>query len=160
MRSEPYCTGRCRHGISCGRSRCAAIKLSSTSAGWLVRVAQAGNALDFGDAVEQTAERPLGGVGSHTVVGVHVLPDERDLAHARGRETSHFGHDLRDRTRHLGAAGIRHHAKGTEPVAALLDRDEGRDAARSDRFTARGREKIELSSTGNSVSTTRPPRAT
>ena len=108
------------------------------------RVAQACDALDFGRAAEQTAERPLRAVGPRAMIGVHVLPDERDLTHTGGREAFHLGHDLRDGTRHFGATRIGHHAKRAEPVASFLNRDKRGDAARTRRRAARGLKKIEF----------------
>jgi hypothetical protein len=61
------------------------------------------------------------------VVGIDVLTEQRDLARAAGDQALGLGDDFGDRARLLGAAGIGHHAEGAELVAALLDREEGRD---------------------------------
>ena len=74
------------------------------------------------------------------VIGVDVLADERDFAHARAREAGDLVEDLSHRPRGLGAAGIRHDAERAELVAALLHRHEGGDAAAAN-GVRRGRRK-------------------
>ena len=122
-------------------------------------VAQASDSRHLGNARQQTPQRPGTAVGSFAVIGVHVLPDQRDLAHAGIREPRDFGNDLRDRSRRLGAARIGHDTERAELVAAFLHGDECRDTARADRVAARGLRRSNLSSTGNSVSTTAPSRS-
>ena len=63
------------------------------------------------------------------LVGVDVLPQQRDLAHAaRHQRAGLLLHRLR-RARGLRAAGVGHHAEGAELVAALLHGEERRRAA-------------------------------
>ena len=45
-------------------------------------VAQPRDAGDFGDAMQQPAERPGAAVRTFAVIGIDVLADQRDLAHA------------------------------------------------------------------------------
>ena len=79
--------------------------------------------------------------GALAVIGVDVLAEQRDLAHARAGERSRLGDDCRDRPRDFGAARIGHDAEGAELVAAFLHGDESADAARrgSARSTDGGR---------------------
>ena len=97
-----------------------------------------------GHAFEQAPERPRPSVRAVAVIGVDVLADQRDLAHAGVRQPRDLGDDLHDRARHLGAARIGHDAEGAELVAAFLHGHEGRDAARARRRAARRRQQIEL----------------
>ena len=78
------------------------------------------------------------------MIGIHVLPDQRDLTHAGVREIADFVEDLLDRARDLHAARVRHHAEGAELVATFLHGDEGRDAARARCGLAREGEESEL----------------
>ena len=78
------------------------------------------------------------------MIGVDVLPDQRDLAHAGLGEVAHLVEDLLDRPRDFGAARIRHDAEGAELVAAFLHGDEGRDAARARRGLARRGQEAEF----------------
>ena len=113
-------------------------------AGMAGRVAQAHDAGNFGDAAEQPAERPGHAVRTFAVIGVDVLPDQRDLAHAIVGKPHHVVDDFCDRPRDFRAARIRHHAEGAELVAAFLHGDERRDAARADRLRLWRRQKTEL----------------
>ena len=60
-----------------------------------------------------------------TPVGVHVLPEQVDLAYALAGEVCHFCDDIVDGPRHFFAAGVRHDAERTVLAAALHDRDKG-----------------------------------
>ena len=155
MRSEPDCTGRCTNGISAARSRWAAISLVDV-AGVAGRIAQAHDTVDFGKTMQQPAQRPCPSVGTFAVIGVDVLADQGDLAHAVVGEPLHVVDDLCDRARYFRAARIGHHAEGAELVAAFLHGDESGDSARADRIRFGGGRKPNLSSTGNSVSSARP----
>ena len=94
--------------------------------------------------MQQPAERPGAPVRALAVIGVDVLADQRDLAHAGVGQPLDLGDDLVDRPRHLGAARIGHDAEGAELVAAFLHGDEGRDAARAHRRAARRARCVEL----------------
>ncbi len=85
-------------------------------------------------------------------IGVDVLADERDLAHAGVDEPSRLGDDVGDGPRDLGAARIGHDAERAELVAAFLHGDEGGDAAGADRARLGCGSASNLSSTANSVS--------
>ena len=107
-------------------------------------VAQPHDTFDFGEMVQQPAQRPGPPVGAFTVIGVDVLANERDLAHAVVGESLHVVDDLRHRARDFRAARIGHDAEGAELVATFLHGDESGDAARADRVRFGGREKTEL----------------
>jgi hypothetical protein len=62
------------------------------------------------------------------VIGVHVLAQQRDLAHAALHQIARLAR-TRHRAADLGAAGIGHDAEGAELVAALLHGQERRRAA-------------------------------
>jgi hypothetical protein len=57
-------------------------------------------------------------------VGVHVLPEQRDVAHARRHERLDLAHHQVGGFRDLAAAREGHDAKAADLVAALHDRDE------------------------------------
>ena len=82
--------------------------------------------------------------GPFAVIGVDVLPDQRDFTHAIVGEPQHVVDDFRDRTGYFGAAGIGHHAKRAKLVATFLHSDERRNAAGADRCRVRRRQKAEL----------------
>ena len=63
-------------------------------AGMAGRVAQAHDAGNFGEALQQSAERPIPPVRTFAVIGVDVLPDQRDFAHAIVGEPHHVVDDL------------------------------------------------------------------
>ena len=112
-------------------------------------VAQAHDAGHVAETAQQFAERRRTPVGALPVIGVHVLPDQRHLAHARVGQALDLGHDLLDRARDLGAARIGHDAKRAELVAAFLHGDEGGNAALGGSPRARGAASASnLSSTG------------
>ena len=106
--------------------------------------------------MQQPAERRVAAVQALAMIGVDVLAEQRDLADAGLGEPLGLGDDLRNRPRNLGAARIGHDAEGAELVAAFLHGDEGRHAALADRRAAGRARRSNLSSTGNSVSTTLP----
>src|SRR5260370_368922 len=93
---------------------------------------------------EQPRQRPGRPVGPVAVIGMAVLADERDFAHAGVRQPLDFGEDFVRRPRRLHAARVRHDAKGAELVAAFLHSDEGRYTAAADRGAARRCEVIEF----------------
>ena len=96
------------------------------------RIAQACESRNIGQTMQQPAERPARAIRPLAMIGIDVLSDERDFAHAMVDEPLHVVHDLLDRARDLGAAGVGHDAKGAELVAAFLHRHEGGNAARAD----------------------------
>src|SRR5690606_22318659 len=57
-------------------------------------------------------------------VGVDVLPEQVDLAHALGRQLRHFHDDIVERTADFLAAGVGHHAVTAVLGAAFHDGDE------------------------------------
>src|SRR2546430_13966400 len=78
MRSEPDCTGRCRHGIRAGRARWAAIRLSSTAPGWL-----------------GSEERRVGKEGRSRGAADHLKKKNKRAAIAVAGEVIHDGLDAR-----------------------------------------------------------------
>ena len=67
------------------------------------------------------------------MIGIHVLPDQRHLAHAGIGQPLDLSDDLFNWPRNFSAARVRHHAKGAELVAAFLHCDEGGNAALGNR---------------------------
>ena len=78
------------------------------------------------------------------MIGVDVLADQRDFAHAGIRQPLDLGEDFIGRPRRLHATRIRHDAEGAELVAAFLHGDEGGDTAAADRGAARRGQMIEF----------------
>ena len=113
-------------------------------AGMAGRIAQAGDAGNIREPAQQAAQRPGPPVRTFAVIGVDVLADQRDFAHAVVGEPQHVVDDLCDRTRYLGAPRIGHHAEGAELVASFLNGDEGGNAARANRIGLRRGQKAEL----------------
>ena len=85
-------------------------------------VADAGDATNLGQPPRQPGQAAFAGVG------VDVLAQEGELAHALGRQMFGLGQDRLHRPGVFRAAGIGHHAEGAELVAALLHGEEGGDA--------------------------------
>ena len=108
------------------------------------RVAQPLNAADLGQTFEQPRQRPRPAIRSGAVIGIDVLSDQRDFAHAGVGQPLDLGHDLVDRAGGFGAARKRHDAERAELVAAFLHGDEGGDAARAHGGGARRGEVVEL----------------
>ena len=94
--------------------------------------------------MQQAAERPRAPIRSVPVIGVDVLADQRDFAHARIGKPCDLGDDARDRPRHFDAARIGHDAERAELVAAFLHGDERRHTARADRIARRSLQHLEL----------------
>ena len=88
--------------------------------------------------------------GPGAVVGVDVLAQQRDLAHAVVGEAAGLGLHVGDGPRELGAARVGHDAEGAELVAALLHGQERRHAPWRG---ARSGSGANLSSSGKPVST-------
>jgi hypothetical protein len=107
-------------------------------------VAQSQNARHAREPAQQFAERGGRAVFARPVIGVDVLPDQRQLAHAGGGQPLDFRDDLRDRARHFGAARIGHDTEGAKLVAAFLHGDEGGNAARTGRLARGRRQPFEL----------------
>ena len=100
-------------------------------AGVARRITQPLDARHLRRARQKPSERPGTPVRPFAVIGVDVLPDQRDLPHARARQSL----DLRDhggnRPRDFRTPGVGHDAESTELVATLLHRDESGHAARA-----------------------------
>src|SRR6185369_7734081 len=82
--------------------------------------AQALDASETGEPGEQPCQRPDLAVGSPTMIGVDVLAEQSDLAHARFGKRACLRFDLHNWTGNLSAARIRNHAEGAELVAPFL----------------------------------------
>ena len=76
-------------------------------------------------------ERGLLPLRQVATVGVHVLSEQRDLAHAVVRQAPDLVHELRGRTAHLPAAGRGDDAVGAGAVAADRNLDPGLELALS-----------------------------
>src|SRR6201999_2833110 len=70
--------------------------------------------------------------------------EKRDFADAAIHKFLRLFDDLLDRPGYFRAAGIGNHAERAELVAAFLDRQESRDAARADLALLRNRQVLEL----------------
>ena len=77
------------------------------------------------------------------VIGVDILPEQRDLARAEGDQPSRLHLDIFHRARIFRAAGVGHDAKRTKPIAAFLDGEKRADAGIG-RTGFRVRQMIEL----------------
>ncbi|MGY3630616.1 hypothetical protein ACVWWI_007547 [Bradyrhizobium sp. USDA 3686] len=97
------------------------------------RITQPRDARERREVLQQPAERPAFSVRSLAVIGVDVLSDQRELAHAVLGEPLHVVDDLCHRPRDFRATRVRHDAEGAELVAAFLHRDESGNAAGADR---------------------------
>ena len=107
-------------------------------------VTQPLDAAERGEQAEQSRQGPWLPVRPLAMIGIHVLADEGDLAHAGIGQSLDLGADFGDRTGGFRAARIRHDTKRAELVAAFLHRDESGDAARAGRRRARRREMLEF----------------
>ena len=101
--------------------------------------ADAADAVEFGDRVDQQRQIRRAAIVHRAAIGVDVLAEQIDLAHALFGERSDFGHDIVERPADFLAACIGHHAVGAVFGAAFHDRDEGGDA-----FLARLGQMIEF----------------
>ncbi len=89
------------------------------------READAVDAVDGGDVVDQQRQVRRRAVVHGTGVAVDVLPQQGDLAHALLGELRALAEDVLERARDLLTAGVGHHAEAAVLAAALHDRDEG-----------------------------------
>ena len=88
-------------------------------------IANALNAIEFGDVLDQEREISNLAVTHDTAIGIHILPEQRDLSHALGGKVCDLGQDIVKAARNFLAAGIGHDAVATVFAAALHDRDIG-----------------------------------
>ena len=89
------------------------------------RIADAVQAGDLGQGIGQFGQGRLSPVRPLAVIGVDVLAQQGDFAHAPIRQLSRLFQHRRHRSRPFGAARIGHDAEGAELVATLLHRQEG-----------------------------------
>ena len=76
---------------------------------------------------------------AQAAIGVHVLAEQGDFAHAALRQAHHLGEHVVERTAEFFAACVRYYAEATVLAAAFHNRDQG---ARS--VHARLRQAVEL----------------
>ena len=116
-------------------------------AGMAGGVADALEAADEGEPGDELGQRPWPAVGAQPVIGVDVLAEQRDLAHAMVGEAAGLGLHLGDGARELRAARVGHDAEGAELVAALLHGQERRHGL-GGRAPGRRRELVLLGEAG------------
>ena len=87
--------------------------------------ADAADAVDLGYGADQQAQVRDFAVAVGPAIGVDVLAQQVDLAHALGGELRHFHQHVLERPADLGAAGVGHHAERAVLGAAFHDRHEG-----------------------------------
>ena len=93
------------------------------------RVADALDAGNLGDELEQGREVGDLAVAAHrAAVGIDVLAEQGDLAHALVGQAGDLGQHVVERPRHFLAAGVGNDAVGAVLGAAFHDRDEGASA--------------------------------
>ena len=86
--------------------------------------ADAVDAVDLGDGADQQAEiSQLIGAVHRPAVGVDVLAQQVDLAHALSGQAHHFHQHVLERAADLGTTGVGHHAEAAVLAAAFHDRD-------------------------------------
>src|SRR5581483_6609598 len=83
-------------------------------AGMTRRVAQPRYPRKLGEPAQQTAERPGASIRRFAMIGVHILPDQRDLAHPGAGQPLGFLDDFPHRPGNLRAARIGHDAEGAK----------------------------------------------
>ncbi len=88
-------------------------------------VAQPQQAGDLRQFAQQPRQPPGRAARAFAMIGIHVLPEQRDLPRPGRDQPPRLRQHRRHRARILGAAGIGDHAEGAELVAALLHRQEG-----------------------------------
>ena len=101
--------------------------------------ADAADAVDFGDGADQQREVRDLALAIRAAVGVDVLAEQVDLAHALRGELRDFDQHVLERAADFGAAGVGHHAEAAVLAAAFHDRDE-----RARAFGARLGQAVEL----------------
>ena len=78
------------------------------------------------------------------MISIHVLADQRQLAHTGVCQPLDLGDNLFNRPRDFSAAGIGHDTESTELVAAFLHSDECGNATLGDGVSFGCRQNIEL----------------
>src|SRR5260370_26281627 len=84
------------------------------------RVADPIEAGQFSQATYQRAQPPFPAVGSLSVVGIHVLAEQGDLAYPAMDELARLGQNPRYRARIFRAARVRYDTETAKLVAAFL----------------------------------------
>ena len=118
------------------------------------RVADPLDARNLVHVLQQQREVGAAAVAHRPQVGIDVLAQQRDLAHAVRGQIGDLGQHIVDRSRHLLAARIRHHAEAAVLAAPLHDRDECAGT-----LDARRRQVVELFDLGKADVDLRPAAA-
>ena len=84
-----------------------------------------------GNLLEEVTE-VIRAVPVHKAVGIHILPEQRDLTIALGLEVLHLTDDALQLTATLAATGVGHDAVGAEVIAPTHDGDEAREVEPAD----------------------------
>ena len=123
--SEPLCTGRCTCGQSAGELGVGADQRVVEERRVRARVADAARGPGSRRAAASSAAKRDGSASepsrrsSLAAIGVHGLPEQRDLANAGRGQRARLAQDRRRRAADLAAARERHDAEAAEEVAAL-----------------------------------------
>ena len=108
------------------------------------RIAHAADPGHGRSRADQASKPDCAAMTVEPVIGVDVLSDERDLAHASCGKARDLVEDCAERARSLRAARIGHDAKRAELVAPLLHGHERGYAAPGDRVGRRRRKMRKL----------------
>src|SRR5690606_21557824 len=81
------------------------------------------NAFDRGNVGDQLCQIHLTAIVHGAPVGVDVLAQQIDFAHALGRQVYHFGDHIIERAADFLAPGVGHHAEGAVFTTAFHDGD-------------------------------------
>src|SRR6476620_6382938 len=78
---------------------------------------------------DEASEAPNLTIGSQAMISIHILAEQCDLAHTTLDQGACLGFDLSRGAREFSASCIGDDTESAEFIAALLDGEEGRDAA-------------------------------
>ena len=87
-------------------------------------VAQTLHVRQRGNRLHQKSEVHRVAIFRFALIGIHVLPEQGDFAHTLCRQAFHFAHHVGERSRHLFAARIGHHAVRAVFTASFHDGNE------------------------------------
>ena len=107
-------------------------------------VAQAQHTGYVRKAPQQLSECRRPAIRSESVIGIHILADQRDLAHARFGQPRDLCDNLFNRARDFSTTRIGHDAERAELVASFLHRDESGNAAFGNRVSPGRGQNVEL----------------
>ena len=96
------------------------------------------------EAAKQLSKCRWPSIGPRPMIGIHILADQRYLAHTRFGQPFDLCDNLFNRSRDFSAARVGHYAKRAELVASFLHGDESGNAA-SGNYVSFGRgQNVEL----------------